>query len=321
MAHFKMVETHVFFADHCEFVMGVQLCSVTVAARSNRAFCWINNANFTTGLLVANVQEKIILEKNRAFPQPQHTDLFSNDANFTLDLFEQLFVVDCDPVLKGELSLQTEIIIIDESWREIGTMNNVQDDATLVKQQMPNTIDCKKDDECDAQLSCYLSDFLAPLSDIKSECSPGQILEKVAVLKKTRKRSFNCQLQVVESLAQFRSYLHQNNAATHCDISSTILVNMHLAQRLSLFDNEYIVVSCNALSKQLPRVQPQSTVCQVKITQARTVDVHDDVLYAFPTVPFALGAPVQEYLHVDIEVHIHVQIFMSCRMVVDYILG
>ena len=86
---------------------------LTVGVASQEAFSLAQKTLFSTGLLVAVCQQRVLVRKGDIFLAP-FSHIFSQDELFTRELFFDMTILECEPLMQGILAVHTEIMIVNQ---------------------------------------------------------------------------------------------------------------------------------------------------------------------------------------------------------------
>ena len=261
-------------AIHVDCSMYMPLARVTIAAQSKTAYQWINTAAFSTGLLVSNIQDKLIIEQGKVFPQPRSIQLFETDANFETDLFQDLYILECDPVQKGVLSMQTEILVVEQFKQDVTERSGMVEPKEGCNENL------------NANQTFFISEFANPLSKKYNTCGNGVMLDLVAGISSKPKKLPKINISVIEYYQHFKCLATNRLDSDQCDIFSCILVNKDHAKRLSLYDAEFVELCDVDQSRKSGKSNRCYTTCQIKIVENCCFDVKEPQCKGFvlPTV-------------------------------------
>lgn len=87
---------------------------VVYGAKTKRCYEWAKNRVFSTGLLVSVCQQRVLARLHDSFLAPV-IPVLSQDEAYSLQLYEELLTLECEPTMQGVISVNTAVIITDLS--------------------------------------------------------------------------------------------------------------------------------------------------------------------------------------------------------------
>lgn len=87
---------------------------VVYGAKTKRCYEWAKNRVFSTGLLVSVCQQRVLARLHDSFLAPV-IPVLSQDEAYSLQLYEELLTLECEPTIQGVISVNTMVIITDLS--------------------------------------------------------------------------------------------------------------------------------------------------------------------------------------------------------------
>ena len=176
---------------------------VTLGATSDEAFQLATQMCFSTGLLVSVCKDKFVVKKGEVLNIPSDFMLPGKD-DLDASIFQELKVLDCEPVHQGTITVSTQITIIDISQTDEDTAKKCSDASKTIA-------------------PLHLSDFASQIASFPPQhASSG--------LGKSHSTTFEVELL---------SEIHRTKLSSKCDTSydfyNSVFVSKQFAKQHQLF--------------------------------------------------------------------------------------